>query len=113
MRDAAQDEIVIQMTKRFPTLICAAAMLVAPIVVDARPPDREQDAALEGSREGRILPLRTIENRVIPKMRGATYLGPELDPGTGRYRLKFMRGTQVIWVDVDGRTGQIVGKTGG
>jgi hypothetical protein len=102
-----------QMTKRLPLLLCATALLVATASVGARPPSREQDAALEQSRQGRILPLRTIESRVIPTMRGATYLGPELDPSTGRYRLKFMRGTQVIWVDVDGRTGQIVGKTGG
>ena len=103
-----------QMIKRFSFLMCAAAMVVATAPAATRPPERDQNAALEGSRQGRILPLRTIESRVIPTMKGATYLGPELvDPGTGRYRLKFMRGTQVIWVDVDGRTGQIVGKTGG
>jgi hypothetical protein len=80
--------------------------------VEARPPNREQDAALRAMQEGRILPLRTIENLVIPRMRGFSYLGPELDVSTGRYRLKFMRGPQVIWVDVDGRNGQIVGHSG-
>jgi hypothetical protein len=38
----------------------------------------------------------------VPRMRGADYLGPELDYERGRYRLKFMRNGQVIWVDVDG-----------
>jgi hypothetical protein len=62
--------------------------------------------------EGRILPLRAIENLVVPKMRGFNYLGPELDVSSGRYRLKFMRGAQVIWIDVDGRNGQIIGHSG-
>jgi hypothetical protein len=44
-------------------------------------------------------------------MRGADYLGPELDYESGRYRLKFMRGADVIWVDVDARTGQVIGQS--
>ncbi|MDT9600997.1 hypothetical protein [Sphingosinicella rhizophila] len=79
---------------------------------DARPRDREQDAAFRGTKEGRFIPLRVIESRIIPRMRGFDYLGPELDPGMGLYRLKFMRGAQVIWIDVDARTGQVVGKSG-
>ena len=34
------------------------------------------------------------------------YLGPELNGDT--YRLKFMRGGRVIWVDVDAATGRIL-----
>ena len=75
---------------------------------EARPRDREQDVAFRGAQEGRYLPLREIESRIIPRMRGAHYLGPELDPGSARYRLKFMRGGQVIWVDVDARTGRVI-----
>lgn len=80
--------------------------------LEARPPSREQDAALRAMQEGRILPLRAIENMIVPRMRGVSYLGPEFDTGSGRYRLKFMRGAQVIWVDVDGRTGQVIGHSG-
>lgn len=58
------------------------------------------------------MPLREIEARVIPRMNGADYLGPELDAGSGRYRLKFMRGGRVIWVDVDARTGRPIGRSG-
>ncbi|HEX8583352.1 MAG TPA: PepSY domain-containing protein, partial [Allosphingosinicella sp.] len=96
------------------TLILAAAMActaVTAMPADARP-DREQDEALRGTRQGRFIPLRTIENSIVPRMRGFGYLGPELDPGSGRYRLKFIRGGQVVWIDVDARTGDIVGKSG-
>jgi hypothetical protein len=73
---------------------------------------RDQQRAWEARREGRVLPLPEIERRVVPMMRGAQYLGPELDPDTGIYTLKFLRNGTVIWVKVDGRSGQIIGRTG-
>ena len=72
----------------------------------------EQDDALEMRRSGSIRPLREIEGRVLPKMNGADYLGPEFDSGSGIYRLKFMRAGSVIWVDVDARTGAVIGRAG-
>src|SRR5687768_7636138 len=94
-------------------LLAALLGLAAPALsAEARPRDREQTEAFRGTKEGRFIPLRVIESRIIPRMRGFDYLGPELDPGIGLYRLKFMRGAQVIWIDVDARTGQIVGKSG-
>ena len=87
----------------------AAAGLSAP--ADARP-RREQDAAFRGTMEGRFIPLPVIERRIVPQMQGARYLGPEFDAGVGRYRLKFMRGPQVMWIDVDARSGEVVGKSG-
>jgi hypothetical protein len=89
-------------------LIGTAASLPA----DARPPNREQDAALRAMQQGKILPLRAIESMILPRMRGFDYLGPELDVATARYRLKFMRGARVIWIDVDGRNGHIIGHSG-
>jgi uncharacterized membrane protein YkoI len=77
---------------------------------DARPRDREQDEAWRATKQGQILPLRQIEAMVVPRMRGADYLGPEFNGD--RYRLKFMRVGQVMWIDVDARTGQIIGKSG-
>ena len=79
---------------------------------DARPRDREQDEAFKGTRAGRFVPLRAIESRIVPQMRGFTYLGPELDAGAGRYRLKFMRGQQMVWIDVDAQDGRVVGRSG-
>jgi hypothetical protein len=73
---------------------------------------RDQDDAYENARIGRIRPLPEIERRVSRDMGGASYLGPEYDAGSDRYRLKYMREGSVIWIDVDGRTGRVVGHTG-
>ncbi|HWH17519.1 MAG TPA: hypothetical protein VNT77_04160 [Allosphingosinicella sp.] len=97
---------------RFLVALTAAAIgLTAIAPAEAtRPRFREQDEAWRGTREGHILPLRAIEAMIIPRMRGADYLGPEFDGE--RYRLKFMRQGQVMWIDVDARTGRIIGKSG-
>jgi hypothetical protein len=79
--------------------------------VDAKPRDREQDEAFRGTHDGRLVPLRVIESRIIPQMRGYDYLGPELDAAAARYRLKFIKGPQVVWVDVDARTGEIIARS--
>jgi hypothetical protein len=73
---------------------------------------RDQDMAYSEARAGNIRPLPEIERGVLPRMRGSSYLGPEFDPGSGTYRLKFMRSGSVIWVDVDARTGAIIGRSG-
>jgi uncharacterized membrane protein YkoI len=71
-----------------------------------REQSRDQDRAFEATKQGRSMPLPNIERRVMPFMGGADYLGPELNGDT--YRLKFMRGGRVIWVDVDAATGRII-----
>ena len=91
----------------FITAVLGAAA-IAP-AADARPKPKEQDAAWHATREGHIMPLRVIESFVVPRMRGADYLGPELNGD--RYRLKFMRDGQVIWIDIDARTGRMVGRS--
>ncbi len=65
---------------------------------------REQDNAYRAMQQGRIRPLPEIRARInIP---GAEFIGVEFD---GRiYRLKYMRGGEVIWIDVDAETGQVV-----
>ncbi len=72
----------------------------------------DQMRAFEARREGRLLPLPEIEARVVPTMRGAQYIGFDFDSDTAIYTLKFLRNGSVIWVEVDGRSGQIVGRTG-
>ena len=100
-------------TMRTLLLLLLACALVAPAPADAmRPRDREQDSAFRETQQGRFLPLRAIEARIVPKMRGFVYLGPELYPDPGIYRLKFMRGARVIWLDFDARTGELVGRSG-
>ena len=78
-------------------------LIATPALAD---PPRDQDRAFEATQEGRSMPLPKIERRVMPFMGGADYLGPEFDGET--YRLKFMRGGRVIWIDVDAATGRII-----
>lgn len=89
------------------------SLLSAP--ASARPGRQgEQDAALQATRQGAARSLRSIEDNIVPgmKARGANYIGQEFDGEQNRYRLKFIRGKSVIWVDVDGRSGAIIGKAG-
>ncbi len=81
---------------------------IARLAWDDRP--RDQDRAFRAQREGRSMPLPMIERRVIPRMGGADYLGPEMRGGT--LRMKFLDRGKVIWVDVDPRDGRILGKSG-
>ena len=100
--------------------LCAACAAVATPAL-ARPNDevarlawldrpRDQDRAFRQKQEGRSMPLPQIERRVLPRMGGADYLGPELRGQN--LRMKFMDNGRVIWVDVDPRTGRIIGKSG-
>lgn len=73
---------------------------------------RDQDAAYQAARSGAIRPLPDILARVNPRMGGADFLGSELDAGNRVYRLKYMRGSSVMWVDVDARTGDVVRHSG-
>ena len=52
------------------------------------------------------MPLPQLERKVLPFMPGADYLGPELNGGI--YRFKFIQNGQVIWVDVDARSGRVL-----
>jgi len=72
----------------------------------------DQMSAYAQHRAGRILSLPEIERRVVPTMKGAQYIGMEFDGDTSVYTLKFLRDGKVIWVDVDGRSGQVIGRTG-
>ena len=71
----------------------------------------DQDAALAARMQGRILPLREIENRVVPAMRGAQYIGFDFNSAAAVYTLKFLRNGTVIWVNVDARSGAVIGRT--
>lgn len=61
-------------------------------------------------RAGNVRSLREIERQVLPTMPGMQYLGPEYDPAAMAYRLKFIRNGRVVFVDVDARSGQVIGK---
>jgi hypothetical protein len=96
--------------KFLPALALALALIPS---VDAAAQRRgEQVEVLVQMRSGRLLPLPEIERRVLPQMGGAQYIGVDFDSSTGIYTLKFLRNGDVIWVDVDGRSGRIIGRTG-
>ena len=71
----------------------------------------EQDALRDGVRSGQYLPYQEMRARAQGRVEGQM-IGSEFDPGTGRYRFKFQRGGSVIWMDMDGRTGREIGRTG-
>jgi hypothetical protein len=95
------------------TACLAAAM--APAGASAQDRRSDQEAARKGRMQGQLLPLRVIEARVVPAMarKGAQYIGFDFDSGTGIYTLKFLRNGNVIWIDVDGRSGQVMSRSGG
>ena len=71
----------------------------------------DQGTARREMRAGNQLSLREIERRVLPRMRGAEYLGPSYDSTARAYRLKFIRDGRVTYIDVDARSGRIINRS--
>lgn len=108
-------EIVKNFNVSLKPCVLALSLLLLAGPADAQLARRdEQDAALNATRRGSVQSLRDIEGAIVPgmKRRGANYIGAEFEPQDRRYRLKFVRGSSVIWIDVDGRTGQIIAQAG-
>lgn len=95
--------------KPIPVLLALAAAIAVPAEAQRR---GDQVEVFDAMRDGRVLPLREIERRVVPTVPGGKYIGFDFDSGTGIYTLKFLRNGNVIWVDVDGRSGQVIGRVG-
>ncbi len=95
----------------FNTLLAAAfavGLIASPAAAQKHNRD-DAERAFRATVEGRSMPLPKIEQRVMPFMGGADYLGPEFKGET--YRLKFIKNGRVIWVDVDAATGRIKRKS--
>lgn len=92
--------------RKFALAALGAGLLAGPALAD---PPRDANRAFDATRQGRAMPLPSIERKVMPFMGGADYLGPEFNGET--YRLKFVKDGRVIWVDVDAATGRIKGKS--
>lgn len=95
-----------------------AALLVALCAAGWAVPGAAQEQSLsdqgEARREaqaGTQLSLREIERRILPQMQGSEYLGPAYDSTARAYRLKFIREGLVTYVDVDARTGRVIGRS--
>jgi hypothetical protein len=99
------------MMKHLPFAALLAAVLMPPLapVASAAPGDAQGELRKD-LRAGTVRSSREIEKRVLPTMAGAQYLGPEYDPLSAIYRLKFIKDGHVVFVDVNGHTGEIIQK---
>lgn len=96
--------------------LAAGAMLAGGLTASpalAQQKRGDQESARKEMRAGNVLTLRDIERMVVPQIeRGGSiqYLTPEFDEVARAYRLKFIDNSkgQVIWVDVDARSGRII-----
>ena len=114
----------VMMKKRLAILALAATLAADGISITASaqagpapmPPARfrgDQDAARRAMLDGNVMPFSVLKRRVEAQMGDdADYLGSEFLPERNRYRLKYMRDRNVVWVDVDGRTRDIIGWAG-
>lgn len=71
----------------------------------------EQGEARREAQAGNIMRSGEIEARILPAMRDAEYLGFAYDSTARAYRLKFIKEGRVTYVDVDARTGRIIGRS--
>ena len=78
------------------------------VLAHADPGAREHSSLRSETLAGRMLSLAEVISRVVPRMPGHRHIGSEYEQGLRRYRLKFLRGDRVIWVDVDARSGHVL-----
>lgn len=103
-------------------VLVALALVATPAPALAQS-NTAQEAARRDTQSGKALPLRQIE-AIVFRTLGAPlcsnarndgncfeYLGPAYDPGAMAYRLKFMRASRVTFVDIDARTGRVLGRS--
>lgn len=84
----------------------AACVIITAVPAEGR--RGEQAEARQAMVAGKIKRLPEIEAIIVPRMRGMQYLGPEYDSTAQVYRLKFINGNRVIFVDVDAKTGGVL-----
>jgi len=94
------------------TLGSLAALALAPVPASAQEQARgDQGEARREAQAGNIMRSGEIEARILPMMKGAEYLGFAYDSSARAYRLKFIKDGRVTHVDVDARTGRIIGRS--
>lgn len=95
------------MNRILATCLALGLALPGPAAAQAQP-RTDQGEARKEMRAGNIMRSREIEERILPTMRGAEYLGFDYDSTVMAYRLKFIRDGRVLFVDVDARTGRVL-----
>lgn len=95
------------------SLLAAAALcgIAVPAAAVQEQSQSDQGEARREAKAGTQLSLREIERRILPQMQGSEYLGPAYDSTARAYRLKFIRDGRVTYVDVDARTGRVIGRS--
>lgn len=91
------------------TLAASAGLVLSAPVALAQPP--EQSNAREKMQRGQVLTPRQALDRILPRYPSPKYeyITFEWDSTESAYRFKFYKNkNQVIWVDVDGRTGKTI-----
>lgn len=100
---------------RFATLTALALSAATAIPVTAQSFAQHHDDqknAREQLLDGQVMPFSIIKRKVEKEMGDASYVGVANSPRKGVYRMQFLRKDgQVIWVDVDGKTGEIIART--
>lgn len=91
--------------------LAALALWVAPASAQDQQARGEQGEARREAQAGNIMRSGEIEARILPTMRDAEYLGFAYDSTARAYRLKFIKDGRVTYVDVDARTGRIIGRS--
>ena len=71
----------------------------------------DQGEARREAQAGNIMRSGEIEAKILPMMKGAEYLGFAYDSTARAYRLKFIKDGRVTHVDVDARTGRVIGRS--
>lgn len=90
-----------------PKLLPLAAAVLLTAVPIAQPVVAQTPLADVGAR--RILNFAEIKARV-DKVVGGRLIGSDYDPESFTYQLRYMRGTEVVDVVVDARSGRILGR---
>ena len=92
-------------------LLAAASAL--PASAQPMPPRLQADDQASARAEmqaGRNLPIRAIEQRIVPRYerQGFEYLTFEYDGVASIYRLKFIKDGRLLFVDADPRSGRVL-----
>ncbi|MBO9575160.1 MAG: PepSY domain-containing protein [Sphingobium sp.] len=112
-----RENYAVLMTRtRFLSLLSALALLSGTgpeLAAQSFARGDEQDSVRENMLDRKVMPFSIIKRRVEQAMAGeASYVGMAPPPRDGVYRLQFLRKDgRVIWVDVDGKTGDIIART--
>lgn len=96
--------------KRLISTLLAFGLIAGPLAATPADAQRrtDQGEARKEMRAGNIMRAREIENRIVPMMGDAEYLGFDYNSTAMAYRLKFIKDGRVLYVDVDARTGRIL-----